>query len=194
MREIKASFEPGVIEDLTAGEEIALSIPAFTLRDATLKRVQECLDHGISLPFDLEGALVFYAGPTPGVKGKPFGAIGPTTSSRMDGYLEMLFKLGVVATLGKGPRTAEAIEIHKKYKRVYFAATGGLGAFYAERVTSLDIIAWPDLGCEAVFLVKLHRFPVLVAIDSKGNDFFQQEYSMWVRRLVASREINDIFE
>lgn len=186
LREIKTPFEPGLIELLTAGEEVAISGFAYTLRDASLKKIREYVNDGISLPFDLEGALVFYAGPTPSVKGRPFGAIGPTTSSRMDGYLEMLFKLGVAATLGKGTRGAGAGEIHKKYKKVYFAAVGGLGAFFAERVSSLAVIAWQELGCEAVFSVELNRFPALVAIDSKGNDFLRKEYTIWARRLTVS--------
>jgi len=179
LKEITTPFKPELIESLRCGEDLLISGFAFTMRDASLSRTSKLLSEGMPLPFDLDCSLIFYAGPTPPTRDKPFGAIGPTTSARLDGYLEMLFKLGVAATLGKGPRTAEAVLLHSEYMRVYFAAVGGLGALYARHVRSHEIVAFPELGCEAVSRVELDRFPALVAIDSEGRDFFQKEYRTW---------------
>ncbi len=160
------------IEEFKIGQEILYSGKLIVMRDQAHKRLKDMVEKGEELPVDLMGAVVFYAGPAKTPPGRPIGAIGPTTSARMDDYLEMLFRLGVIATVGKGKRTGKAIEACKKWKRVYFVAPSGTAAALAKRVKRARLIAFEDLGPEAIYELEVEDFPLLVAIDSLGNSVF----------------------
>ena len=165
-----------VLRSLAAGEEVRLVGRSLTLRDAAHGRLKDLVDRGQKPPFDLAGQLVFYAGPSPAAAGRPVGAIGPTTSARMDSFLQLTFELGVRSTLGKGPRAPEVTELHKRYGAVYLAAVGGVAAILGGLVEEIEPVAWDDLGPEAVFRVMLRDFPAVVAIDVSGRDFLSEQY------------------
>jgi fumarate hydratase subunit beta len=164
------------LRSLTAGDEVLLTGQALTLRDAAHGRLADLMSRGERPPFDLDGQLVFYAGPSPAAAGRPVGAIGPTTSARMDRFLELTFELGVRATLGKGPRAPEMRQLHERYAAVYLAAVGGVAALLGGLVEGIEPIAWEDLGPEAVYRVILRDFPAVVAIDTSGRDFLAERY------------------
>lgn len=142
----------------------------IVMRDAAQKRIEKLLSEGQRLPIDLVGKIVFYAGPTRVIDGK--FAIGPTTSERMDKYLRMLFELGVIATVGKGRRSELARKLCKEYKRVYLIAPSGAAAALSEHVESLKLLAFEDLGTEAIYEIFVRNFPLIVGIDIEGNDLF----------------------
>lgn len=181
MREIRLPEQGEELRSLEAGEEVLLSGKVLTMRDAALERLRSLVDGGESPPFDLEGRVVFHSGPTPPAAGRPAGAIGPTTSARMDDFLPMLFELGVIATLGKGPRGSASAGAHEAAGSVYLAAVGGLGALFGGLVESILPVAWEDLGPEAVREVHLRRFPCVVAIDSRGTDHMAAARGTWRR-------------
>ncbi|ABQ46406.1 MULTISPECIES: FumA C-terminus/TtdB family hydratase beta subunit [Thermotoga] len=162
------------IEDLKAGQEIRYSGKLIVMRDQAQRRLKEIVDRGEEPPVDLRGQIVFYAGPAKTPSGKPVGAIGPTTSARMDDYLEMLFKLGAIATIGKGKRSKKAIEACKKWKRVYFVTPSGTAAALSKRVKKSRVLAFEDLGPEAIYEIEVEDFPLIVAIDSSGNTIFKE--------------------
>lgn len=176
MKQVRLPADRQALEALEAGDEVLLSGEALTMRDAALGRLAALVERGEQPPFALAGQLVFHAGPTPAAAGRPAGAIGPTTSARMDHFLPLMFESGAVATLGKGPRGAEAPAMHAKYRTVYFAAVGGLGALLAAHVTAIEPVAWEELGAEGVKRVTLEDFPATVAIDSRGRDFHAEQY------------------
>ncbi len=177
MKELTLPPDTDELRALEAGDDVLLSGQVLTMRDAALGRLQALLDEGERPPFALSGQLVFHAGPTPPAAGRPTGAIGPTTSARMDHFLEMLFDLGVVATIGKGPRSDESAALHATHGAVYFAAIGGLSALYGGMVEAVEPVCWEDLGPEAVRRVTLRGFPCLVAIDAFGREFFASRYA-----------------
>lgn len=164
------------LRTLAAGEEVLLAGRALTLRDAAHGRLADLVNRGEEPPFDLAGELVFYAGPSPAAAGRPVGAIGPTTSARMDRFLELTFELGVRVTLGKGPRAPQVKELHERYGAVYLAAVGGVAALLGGLVEDIEPVAWEDLGPEAVYRVILRDFPAVVAIDASGRDFLSERY------------------
>lgn len=164
------------LRTLAAGEELLLVGRALTLRDAAHGRLADLVNRGEKPPFDLAGELVFYAGPSPAAAGRPVGAIGPTTSARMDRFLELTFELGVRVTLGKGPRARQVKELHERYGAVYLAAVGGVAALLGGLVEDIEPVAWEDLGPEAVYRVILRDFPAVVAIDASGRDFLSERY------------------
>ncbi len=164
------------LRTLAAGEEVLLVGRALTLRDAAHGRLADLVNRGEKPPFGLAGELVFYAGPSPAVAGRPVGAIGPTTSARMDRFLELTFELGVRVTLGKGPRAPQVKELHERYGAVYLAAVGGVAALLGGLVEDIEPVAWEDLGPEAVYRVILRDFPAVVAIDASGRDFLSERY------------------
>jgi fumarate hydratase subunit beta len=175
-RRIQLPADDASLLELAAGERVELFGDALTMRDAALKRLEALLEAGQEPPFQLAGQLVFHAGPAPAGAGRATAAIGPTTSARMDRYLEMLFELGCHATLGKGPRSAEAASLHKKYGAVYFAAVGGLGALFGGLVEELEPVAWEELGAEAVHRVRMNGLPAIVAVDARGEDYLAGQY------------------
>lgn len=164
---------------LTVGDEVLLSGPVFTARDAGHERLLAALDATGALPFDLEGQVLFYAGPTPPAAGRPFGAVGPTTASRMDFATPRLLEAGIVATIGKGTRSKAVADACAHTGSVYFAAVGGAAALLARHVVSAEPVAWEDLGTEALQRVMLRDFPVFVAIDARGNDLYRTAAAAW---------------
>lgn len=181
MKVLKLPPEDEVLRSLVAGEEVRLVGQVLTMRDAAHARLEDLVDRGEKAPFDLAGQLVFYAGPSPAAAGRPVGAIGPTTSSRMDRFLELTLELGVRATLGKGPRSPEVRELHERYGAVYLAAVGGVAALLGGLVEGIEPVAWEDLGPEAVYRVSLKDFPAVVAIDAGGRDFLAEQYLLYGR-------------
>ena len=156
------------------GDCLELSGVVYTARDAAHKRIMFMLKNNESLPFELEGALIYYAGPTPAKNDLPIGSCGPTTSSRMDIFTPELIKHGLLATIGKGERSDEVIKACRDFSSVYFCAIGGAGALAAKCITRCDVIAFDDLGCESVKKLVFKNFPLTVAIDTYGNDIFQR--------------------
>ena len=163
------------IERLKAGDLISYSGEMIVMRDAAQKRLMGMYLKGLKLPVSLSNGIVFYAGPAKAPKGRNVGAIGPTTSVRMDGYLEMLYELGVIATVGKGKRTNEAAELCKRYGKIYFVTPSGCAAAMSRRIDEMEILAFEDLGTEAIYRIECHDFPLLVAIDSSGVDIFERD-------------------
>lgn len=171
--EIELPLKEEDIKMLKAGDRVLLTGIVYTARDAAHHRFEGAVKKKKKLAFEPKGATIFYAGPTPSRhSGRLIGAIGPTTSSRMDQYMKMMFKLGIKAIIGKGPRSEEVKKLHKKNKAVYFVATGGTAALLSRHVSSARNIAYQDIGPEGVLELKLYKFPVIVAYDSKGGDAF----------------------
>ena len=162
------------VHSLKAGDRVNLSGVIFTARDAAHKRIVSIIRDGGKLPFEIEGSVVYYAGPTPAKNGLAIGSIGPTTSSRMDTFSPLLVSLGQKAMIGKGNRSAEVIEAMKEHGAVYFAAVGGAGALYSECIEKCEVIAFEDLGCESVKSLTVKNFPLIVAIDSEGNSLYNK--------------------
>ncbi len=158
---------------LKCGDKIYLSGDVYTSRDAAHKRIFELIDSGSPLPYELDGAVIYYAGPTPTPDGLAIGSCGPTTSSRMDPYTPKLHDLGVVATVGKGERNPAVIDAIKRNGAVYLCAIGGAGAVAAMHITDCEVIAFDDLGCESVKRLTFKDFPLIVGIDSDGNCIFK---------------------
>lgn len=159
-------------ETLKAGDIVYLSGTVYTSRDAAHKRIFEILDNGGELPYDLKGACIYFAGPTPTPEGKVIGSCGPTTSSRMDKFSPRLLDLGLAAMIGKGPRNKAVCDAIVRNKAVYFCAIGGAGALCAKGITECEEIAFHDLGCESVKKLTLKDFSVVVAIDALGGNLF----------------------
>ena len=154
---------------LSAGEAVLLSGKVYTARDAAHKIIDALLYAGEPLPFPLEGAVIYYAGPTPTPPGHVIGSCGPTTSTRMDPYTPRLLSLGLAGMIGKGGRSSAVVDAIKRYGAVYFCALGGAGALAARSVVSVTEVAFPELGCESVKELILKDFPVIVGIDAGGN-------------------------
>jgi tartrate/fumarate subfamily iron-sulfur-dependent hydro-lyase beta chain len=164
---------------LNAGDEVALTGKMYTLRDAGhMRLLEELANSDGKLPYSLNGQTIFYAGPTPSTPDRPFGAIGPTTASRMDFAAPTLYAAGIAATIGKGKRSPEVIEACKKYGCVYFAAVGGVAALLAARVKSANVVAYEDLGTEALREIEVEDFPVYVEVDTKGRDLYREIESL----------------
>lgn len=161
------------VENLVAGDRVLLSGTVYTARDAAHKRIKELIFSEDKTPFDIENSVVYFAGPTPEKAGLAIGSIGPTTSSRMDCFSPLMISLGQKAMIGKGNRSDEVINTMKEYGAVYFAAIGGAGALYSKCVVECKVIAFDDLGCESVKELKIKDFPLLVAIDCKGNSLYK---------------------
>ncbi len=174
MKRINTSELRNRIDELSVGDEILLSGVAYTARDAAHKRIVKDIKNGIVPPFPLEDSVIYYAGPTPTPPGAVCGSFGPTTSARMDSFTPFLHSLGVVATIGKGDRAPSVTEAIKENKGVYLVAIGGAGALCAECIIELEEISYFDLGCESVKKIVLKDFPLIVAIDSKGNSVYDR--------------------
>lgn len=162
-----------MLAPLRAGDTVLLSGVVYTARDAAHGRMAELLDKGEALPFDVKGAAVYYVGPTPERPGAVIGAAGPTTAGRMDAYTPRLLDLGLACMIGKGKRSEAVKEAVVRNGAVYLAAIGGAGALMAGSVKQLDVIAWPDLGCEAVRRLVVENMPLTVLLDPVGGDLYQ---------------------
>lgn len=160
--------------ELKAGDRVYLSGTVYTSRDAAHKRIFEALDGGSQLPYALEEAVVYYAGPTPTPENLPIGSCGPTTSGRMDAFAPRLLDLGMRAMIGKGQRSKEVCDAIVRNNAVYFCAVGGAGALAAKCVEKCDVIAYEDLGCESVKKLEIKEFPLIVAIDCQGGNLFER--------------------
>ena len=158
---------------LKAGDYVYLTGTIYTARDAAHKRMDEALDRGEALPFDIEGSIIYYMGPSPAREGRPIGSAGPTTASRMDKYTPRLLDLGMGAMIGKGKRSPQVIEAIVRNKAVYFAAVGGAGALLSKCIVSSEVVAYEDLGTEAIRRLEVKNFPVIVVIDSEGNNLYE---------------------
>ena len=174
MKKIFLPLQDADIENLRAGESVLLSGTLLTGRDCAHKRICEYLDEGKELPFSLRGETVYYAGPCPAPEGKACGSCGPTTSARMDAFAPRLLDLGLKGMVGKGERSDEVTEAIVRNKAVYFAAVGGAGALYGNAIVKSEIVAFPDLLSEAVYRFEIRDFPLVVAIDSRGESVYQK--------------------
>lgn len=167
------------VKKLKAGDSVLISGTIYTARDAAHKRLVELLHENKPLPFDVRDAIIYYVGPTPAKPGEPIGSAGPTTSYRMDPYAPELLDIGLKGMVGKGLRSKEVIESMVKNKAVYFAAIGGAAALMGRAVKKAELVAYEDLGSEAVRKLEVENLPVVVVIDSEGNNLYeigQQEY------------------
>jgi len=169
------------VERLRIGDIVLLSGVVYTARDAAHKRLVELLEKDAELPIDIEGQVIYYVGPAPAKPGYPIGPAGPTTSYRMDPYAPLLMKHGLKGMIGKGNRGEEVKESMKKYKAVYFAATGGAAALIAKRITSSEVVAYEDLGPEAIRKLEVADFPLIVANDCWGGDLFEEGLKKYSR-------------
>ena len=158
---------------LKAGDTVLLSGVVYTARDAAHKRLMELLDRGEEPPFPVEGSALYYVGPTPARPGQAIGSAGPTTSYRMDAYSPLLISLGETGMIGKGKRGPEVVAAMKEHGAVYFGAIGGCGALLGQCVRKAEIVAYEDLGAEAIRRLEVENFPVIVVIDSQGNNLYE---------------------
>lgn len=175
--QLHTSELPAIVREaqtLRAGDRVILSGTVYTSRDAAHKRIAAALAAGEALPYPLQDAVVYYAGPTAAPPGRPIGACGPTTSSRMDSYAPMLLDQGLIAMIGKGERNQAVCDAIVRNKAVYFCAVGGAGALAAAHITECEVIAYEDLGCESVKRLTFDQFPLLVTIDSVGGNLFRR--------------------
>ncbi len=173
VRSVRVEDAKRWVPELHAGDTLLLSGTVYTARDAAHKKMAELLAAGNPLPFPLEGAFLYYAGPTPAPEGRVCGSFGPTTSCRMDAFAPSLYRLGLKGTVGKGGRSAEVVDAIRETGGVYLIAVGGAGAFYASHIVSCEEIAFPELGCESVKRLEFREFPLTVAVDAYGNDLFK---------------------
>ncbi len=172
--EITTPLNDDVIRGLKAGDMVYISGTIYTARDAAHKIMCEQLANGEKMPFDFKGAIVYYAGPCPAKPGQPIGSVGPTTSGRMDIYTPTLIEHGLKAIIGKGLRNQEVIDSLVSHTGVYFAAIGGAAAYMAKCVVKAEVIAFDELGTEAVRKLEVKDFPAIVAIDCQGNNMYEK--------------------
>jgi len=164
-------------EDMTAlrtGDRVLITGTMFTGRDAAHKRLVDLIEKGEELPIDLKGQIIYFVGPTPTRPGEAIGSAGPTTSYRMDAYSPILIEKGLKGMIGKGSRSTEVIDAMVKHKAVYFAAVGGAAALISRRIVSSEVLAYEDLGPEAIRRLQVKDFPVIVVNDTEGNDLYEQ--------------------
>lgn len=173
VKRIRAPFDDATARSLKAGDSVLISGTILAARDAAHKRLVEALDKGEKLPVDIRGAVVYYVGPSPAKPGQVIGAAGPTTSGRMDAYAPRLLDEGLKGMIGKGYRKPEVVEAMKKHGVPYLAAVGGAGALIARSIKKYTVLAYADLGPEAVAAMEVEDFPAIVVIDCLGNDYYE---------------------
>ncbi len=178
---LKTPLSNADVEKLKAGDKVLLNGVIYTGRDAAHKRLFDLLQGGKPLPIDLKGQVIYYVGPAPAKPGQVIGSAGPTTSGRMDAYSPKLIEMGLKGMIGKGMRKKEVVEAMKKYKAVYFAATGGAGALLAKAIKKAQVVAYEDLGPEAINRLEVQDFPVIVVNDTEGNDLYQEGMRKYAR-------------
>ena len=172
--EIRAPLSEEIVEQLKAGDEVTISGVIYAARDAAHKRMVEALDRGEQLPFDIKGQIIYYVGPAPAKPGQVIGSAGPTTSGRMDVYTPRLLAEGLKGMIGKGNRSAAVKEALERHKAVYFGAIGGAGALIAKSVKKADLVAYADLGPEAILRLEVEDFPAIVINDAHGHDLYEE--------------------
>ena len=170
---INAPISDEDAKSLRAGDYVYITGTIYSARDAAHKRMYEALQNKENLPIDMKNNIIYYMGPSPARQGRPIGSAGPTTSSRMDKYAPSLLDLGLKGMIGKGKRSEIVKESIKKNGAVYFAAVGGAGALLSQRITKSTVIAYEDLGTEAIRELEVEKFPVIVVIDSEGNNLYE---------------------
>ncbi|MBQ6094762.1 MAG: Fe-S-containing hydro-lyase [Lachnospiraceae bacterium] len=172
-RQISLPMSKEDAKSLRSGDYVYLTGTIYTARDAAHKRMQEALDRGEALPLDVKDNVIYYMGPSPAREGRPIGSAGPTTASRMDKYAPALLDLGLIGMIGKGKRSQAVKDAIVRNGAVYFAAVGGAGALLSKSILSSEVIAYDDLGTEAIRKLAVKDFPVIVVIDSEGNDLYE---------------------
>ncbi|MGL4452895.1 MAG: Fe-S-containing hydro-lyase [Sarcina sp.] len=185
MKVIELPLNDEKVKNLKVGESILLTGVIYTARDAAHKRLIKALERGEELPFNIKGQTIYYVGPTPAKEGEAIGSAGPTTSYRMDSYAPTLLDLGQKGMIGKGIRGQNVINSMIKNKAVYFGAIGGAGALISRCIIKSEIIAYEDLGTEAIRRLEVKNFPVIVAIDSEGNNLYKLGKDMYLNGLKA---------
>ena len=180
-RHIQAPLKNEDIESLHSGDYVYISGTIYVARDAAHKRMDELLDKGEALPIELKDNVIYYMGPSPAREGRPIGSAGPTTASRMDKYAPRLLDLGLKGMIGKGKRSKEVMDAIVRNGCVYFAAVGGAGAILSKAITSSEVVAYEDLGAEAIRKLEVRDFPCIVIIDKDGNNLYEtaiKEYAL----------------
>ena len=172
-KHIKAPLNRDEIRNLKAGDYVYITGTMYTARDAAHKRMYETLQIGETLPIDMKDQVIYYMGPSPAREGRPIGSAGPTTSSRMDKYAPQLLDLQLAGMIGKGKRNQSVIDAIVRNEAVYFAAVGGAGALLSKCIKKSEVVAYEDLGTEAIRKLEVVDFPVVVVIDSEGNDLYK---------------------
>lgn len=172
-KKIKAPIGKAAAESLRAGDYVYISGTIYTARDAAHQRMTEALERGEKLPIEISGTVIYYMGPSPAREGRPIGSAGPTTASRMDKYTPRLLQLGMGAMIGKGKRSQAVIDAMVQNGSVYFAAIGGAGALLSKCIKASEVVAYEDLGTEAIRKLTVEDFPVIVVIDSQGNNLYE---------------------
>ncbi len=173
-KKIKLPLSEEILKDLRVGDDVLLSGVMYVGRDAAHKRMIETLDRGESLPFDIKGQTIYFMGPTPPRPGRPIGSAGPTTSGRMDSYSPRLIAEGLKGMIGKGMRSSAVKDAMKQYKAVYFGAIGGAGALAARSIKKAEVVAYEELGAEALRRLEVEDFPVTVVNDTYGGDLYEE--------------------
>ena len=184
---IRLPLTDEAIEQLRVGDYVYLTGPVFTARDAAHRRMVEALSKGESLPVDIRGQVIYYVGPTPAKPGAVIGSAGPTTSVRMDPYTPTLLQAGLKGIIGKGGRGPQVRQALQKHRAVYFLAVGGASALLSKHVRSLKVVAYEDLGTEAMRLLEIEEFPALVCNDIHGGDLLEQGKAQWRQAEVLER-------
>ncbi len=178
---IQVPFQNDQAEQLKAGDYVYLSGTIYTARDAAHKRMYESMQRGEELPISLDGNILYYLGPSPAREGQVIGSAGPTTSSRMDKYTPDMLAAGLKGMVGKGKRSQAVINAMKQYKAVYFAAVGGAGALLSKCIKEAEVVAYEDLGTEAIRKLTIEDLPVIVVIDSQGHNLYETAPDEWRR-------------
>ncbi|HOW45376.1 MAG TPA: Fe-S-containing hydro-lyase [Candidatus Aminicenantes bacterium] len=182
VKRLSTPLNDEAVAGLKAGDNVLISGVIYTGRDAAHKKLADLIAAGQALPFDLRGQVIFYVGPTPARPGKPIGSAGPTTSYRMDAYAPKLHELGLKASIGKGSRSAEVKEALKKNKAVYLAVTGGAAALVSQSIRRAEVVAYPELGPEAIQRLEVQDFPAQVINDMYGGDIYEEGRKKYERK------------
>lgn len=182
IKDVRMPLQDADAESLLAGDRVRISGVLYTARDAAHGRLFALIEQGRALPIDVRGQIIYYTGPTPARPGDVVGAIGPTTASRMDKFTPALLKLGLKGTIGKGYRGQPVRDALQQYKGVHFGAIGGAGAVLSEFVKKVDIVAYEDLGTEAIRRLEVASFPVIVIYDAHGGDLYQEGQKQYARQ------------
>jgi fumarate hydratase subunit beta len=181
IKDIRTPLTDGDIETLKAGDRVRITGVIYTARDAAHGRLMPLMEKGEKLPIDIKGSIIYYTGPSPARPGDVVGSVGPTTASRMDKFTPLLLKLGLKGTIGKGYRGQTVKDALKEYKGVYFGAIGGAGAVLSAFVKKLDVVAYEDLGTEAIRRLEVEGFPAIVVNDCHGGDLYQDGVKAYAR-------------
>ena len=182
VKKISTPLTDETIAQLKAGDNVLINGTIYTGRDAAHKKLADLIASGSALPFDLRGQIIFYVGPTPARPGKPIGSAGPTTSYRMDAFAPQLHELGLKASIGKGSRHADVKDALKKFRAVYLAVTGGAAALVSQSIKKAEVVAYPELGPEAIQKLEVEDFPAQVINDMYGGDIYEEGRRQYERK------------